>query len=179
MSPNQKDLVVLKELIEAGKVTPVLDQGYPLTEVGHRDESRRRRARSRQNDDHRPGRDLTSLRDPERGGVVRLLRELSRRKLRTTLTILGITIGIWTLVVFSSMANKINGFVGSGSEFYADKIIVTDGESFGTSPMRLDAVRRHRRHSTASPPSTRRSRSSGTPTARASNFGIPKTGRSA
>lgn len=38
------------------------------------------------------------------------------------------------------MANKINGFVGSGSEFYAGKIIVTDGESFGTSPMRLDAA---------------------------------------
>ncbi|HET9522432.1 MAG TPA: ABC transporter permease [Candidatus Limnocylindrales bacterium] len=69
-----------------------------------------------------------------------LLRELSRRKLRTTLTIIGITIGIWTLVVFSSMANKINGFVGSGSDFYAGKIIVTDGESFGTSPMRLEAT---------------------------------------
>jgi putative ABC transport system permease protein len=69
-----------------------------------------------------------------------LLRELSRRKLRTTLTILGITIGIWTLVVFSSMANKINSFVGSGSDFYAGKIIVTDGESFGTSPIRLDAA---------------------------------------
>ena len=69
-----------------------------------------------------------------------LLRELSRRKLRTTLTIVGITIGIWTLVLFSSMANKINGFVGSGSEFYAGKIIVTDGQSFGTSPIRLDAT---------------------------------------
>lgn len=71
---------------------------------------------------------------------MRLLHELSRRKLRTGLTILGITIGIWTLVVFSSMANKINGFVGSGSDFYAGKIIVTDGESFGTSPMRLAAT---------------------------------------
>ena len=71
---------------------------------------------------------------------MRLLRDLSRRKLRTALTILGITIGIWTLVVFSSMANKINGFVGSGSDFYAGKIIVTDGQSFGTSPMRLDAT---------------------------------------
>jgi putative ABC transport system permease protein len=69
-----------------------------------------------------------------------LLRELSRRKLRTTLTILGITIGIWTLVVFSSMANKINSFVGNGSDFYAGKIIVTDGQSFGTTPLRLDAV---------------------------------------
>lgn len=38
---------------------------------------------------------------------MRLLRELTRRKLRTTLTILGITIGIWALVVFRSTANKI------------------------------------------------------------------------
>ena len=74
---------------------------------------------------------------------MRLLRELSRRKLRTTLTIVGITIGIWALVVFSSMANQINGLVGMGTEFYADKITVTDGVAFGTSPMRLtnaDAV---------------------------------------
>jgi putative ABC transport system permease protein len=68
---------------------------------------------------------------------MRLLRELSRRKLRTTLTIVGITIGIWALVVFSALANQINGLVSSGSEFFADKIVVTDGESFGTSPMRL------------------------------------------
>jgi putative ABC transport system permease protein len=71
---------------------------------------------------------------------MRLLRELARRKLRTTLTILGITIGIWSLVVFSSLANKINGFVDAGSTYYAGKIIVTDGESFGTSPIRLSAV---------------------------------------
>lgn len=69
---------------------------------------------------------------------MRLLRELSRRKLRTALTITGITIGIWALVVFSSMANKINDLVGQGTDFYTDKIIVTDGEAFGTSPMRLD-----------------------------------------
>lgn len=31
---------------------------------------------------------------------MRLLRELSRRKLRTALTMTGITIGIWALVVF-------------------------------------------------------------------------------
>jgi len=68
---------------------------------------------------------------------MRLLRELSRRKLRTTLTIVGITIGIWALVVFSSMANQINGLVSMGTEFYADKITVTDGVAFGTSPMRL------------------------------------------
>jgi putative ABC transport system permease protein len=68
---------------------------------------------------------------------MRLLRELSRRKLRTTLTILGITIGIWALVVFSSMANKINALVDGGSQYYADKVIVTDGSAFGTAPMSL------------------------------------------
>jgi putative ABC transport system permease protein len=62
---------------------------------------------------------------------MRLLRELSRRKLRTTLTILGITIGIWALVVFSSMANKINSLVDGGSQYYADKIVVSDASNIG------------------------------------------------
>jgi NADPH:quinone reductase-like Zn-dependent oxidoreductase len=30
---STEDLVVLKELIEAGKVTPVIDRTYPLSEV--------------------------------------------------------------------------------------------------------------------------------------------------
>ena len=71
---------------------------------------------------------------------MRILRELSRRKLRTSLTITGITIGIWALVVFSSLANQINGLVGMGSEYFADKIVVTDGMAFGSSPMHLDDV---------------------------------------
>jgi putative ABC transport system permease protein len=55
---------------------------------------------------------------------MRILRDLGRRRLRTTLTILGITIGIWALVVFGSMANKINALVDGGSQFYADKLSV-------------------------------------------------------
>jgi putative ABC transport system permease protein len=51
-----------------------------------------------------------------------LLRDLGRRKVRTTLTILGITIGIWALVVFGSMANKIDALVAGGSQFYAGKV---------------------------------------------------------
>ena len=42
-----------------------------------------------------------------------LLRNLARRRLRTALTVTGITIGIWALVVFGSMANKISAIVGS------------------------------------------------------------------
>jgi NADPH:quinone reductase-like Zn-dependent oxidoreductase len=30
---NQKDLVFIKELVEAGKVKPVIDRRYPLGEV--------------------------------------------------------------------------------------------------------------------------------------------------
>ena len=63
---------------------------------------------------------------------MRLLRDLGRRKLRTSLTILGITIGIWALVVFGSMANKIDALVAGGSQFYADKLTVSaKGGSMG------------------------------------------------
>lgn len=55
---------------------------------------------------------------------MQLLRNLGRRKLRTALTVLGITIGIWALVVFGSMANKINALVAGGSQFYEGKVTV-------------------------------------------------------
>ena len=39
MSSDHEDLVVLKDLIETGKVTPVMDRSYPLSEtaqaIGH------------------------------------------------------------------------------------------------------------------------------------------------
>jgi putative ABC transport system permease protein len=71
---------------------------------------------------------------------MRLFRELSRRKLRTTLTIMGITIGIWALVVFGALANQINGLVSKGSEFFADKIVVSDGHPLSNAPMRIAAA---------------------------------------
>ena len=60
-----------------------------------------------------------------------LVRNLGRRKLRTTLTVLGIVIGIWALVVFSSMANKINKLVSAGSDYYVGKVVVSDGSTSG------------------------------------------------
>jgi putative ABC transport system permease protein len=69
------------------------------------------------------------------------LRNLGRRKVRTALTILGITIGIWALVVFGSMANKINALVAGGSTYYADKITLSDASGalggFSSAPMSL------------------------------------------
>jgi NADPH:quinone reductase-like Zn-dependent oxidoreductase len=32
-TPNHEDLVAMKELLEAGKVTPVIDKTYPLSET--------------------------------------------------------------------------------------------------------------------------------------------------
>jgi putative ABC transport system permease protein len=61
---------------------------------------------------------------------MRLLRDLGRRKLRSTLTITGIAIGIMALVVFGSMANKMNALISGGSKYYADKDIVSIGSMY-------------------------------------------------
>ena len=75
---------------------------------------------------------------------MRLLRNLVRRKVRTTLTIVGVTVGIWALVVMGSMANKIGALVEGGSTYYEDKIIVSDATNpafgFGFTPMPLGTV---------------------------------------
>ena len=72
---------------------------------------------------------------------MRYLRNLGRRKARTTLTVLGITIGIWALVVFGSMANKINALVAGGSTYYEGKLSLSDGSGsmggFSSAPMSL------------------------------------------
>jgi putative ABC transport system permease protein len=71
-----------------------------------------------------------------------MIRNLTRRKLRTGLTVTGITIGIWALVVFSAMANKVDALVGGGKDYYAGKIVVTVGGfgGLGGQPLPLDAV---------------------------------------
>jgi putative ABC transport system permease protein len=61
---------------------------------------------------------------------MRLLRDLGRRKLRSTLTISGIAIGIMALVVFGSMANKMNALISGGSTYYADKAVVSVGSMY-------------------------------------------------
>ncbi len=73
-----------------------------------------------------------------------LVRNLIRRKLRTSLTIIGISVGIWALVVMSSMANKIGSLVEGGSIYFGDKIIVSDASSpafgLGFTPIPISIV---------------------------------------
>jgi putative ABC transport system permease protein len=56
-----------------------------------------------------------------------MLRNLARRRVRTSLTILGVTIGIWALVVFGSMANRVNIMVSNGSAFFENGTVTVWG----------------------------------------------------
>ncbi len=75
-----------------------------------------------------------------------MLRTLMRRKLRTLLTVLGITVGIWALMVMSAMANKLTALVDGGSSYFDNKIVVSDATNpafgFGHVPMPVDVVDR-------------------------------------
>lgn len=62
-----------------------------------------------------------------------------RRKTRTMLTIFGITIGIFAFTVMGSMAEKINLLVSGGSDYYSDKVTVSQTESlFMTGPLNIN-----------------------------------------
>jgi putative ABC transport system permease protein len=55
---------------------------------------------------------------------MQILRNVFKRKLRVILTISGITIGVFALVMMGSMAEKINLLVSGGTRYYSDKVIV-------------------------------------------------------
>ncbi len=58
-----------------------------------------------------------------------MFRNIFRRRLRAFLTIFGITIGVFALVVMGSMAEKINLLVDGGIRYYSDKVIITDAST--------------------------------------------------
>lgn len=70
-----------------------------------------------------------------------ILRNMFRRKLRTFLTIFGITIGVLSLVVMGAMAEKIKLLVDGGTKYYSDKVIVSEKSGtmgFSTIPLTID-----------------------------------------
>ena len=73
-----------------------------------------------------------------------MFRSLARRKLRTALTVLGIAVGIWALMVMSAMANKLTTLVDGGSTYFDNKIVVNDARNlafgFGLTPMPVEIV---------------------------------------
>jgi putative ABC transport system permease protein len=73
---------------------------------------------------------------------MRTLRNVFRRKLRAFLTIFGITIGVFALVVMGAMAEKLNLLVDGGTRWYSDKVIVTEGNALGGFSANLMSVDR-------------------------------------
>ena len=74
-----------------------------------------------------------------------VLRNLTRRKLRTALTVIGIAVGIWALVVMAALATKLSGLVEGGSTYFRDKVLVRDVTSvpfsYGLTPLPIDVVK--------------------------------------
>ncbi|MCL4500172.1 MAG: ABC transporter permease [Chloroflexi bacterium] len=71
---------------------------------------------------------------------MRLIRNILRRKLRSSLTIFGIAIGVFALVVMGAMAEKINLLVDGANRYFGDKVVVADATSatgFSTRPLSI------------------------------------------
>ena len=47
-----------------------------------------------------------------------LLRNLTRRKVRAALTVIGIAVGIWALVMIAALATKLCALVEGGSIYF-------------------------------------------------------------
>jgi putative ABC transport system permease protein len=73
-----------------------------------------------------------------------IVKNMFRRKVRTTLTIFGITIGVLSLVVMGAMAEKIKLLVDGGTKYYSDKVIVSDKSGmmgFSATPLSIDKAK--------------------------------------
>lgn len=75
---------------------------------------------------------------------MRIIRNIFRRKLRAFLTVFGITIGVFALVVMGAMAEKINLLIDGGTRYYSDKVIIADAStaagSFSTTPIAVSRI---------------------------------------
>src|SRR5436190_6645925 len=60
-----------------------------------------------------------------------LVRNLARRKLRTALTISGIAVGVWALVVFGALATKIGVLVSGAHDYFGNRVIVSSASGGG------------------------------------------------
>ena len=76
---------------------------------------------------------------------LRLLRNIFRRKLRAFLTIFGISIGVFALVVMGALAEKLTLLVDGGMQYYEGKVVVSAPTQFAglySSPLKSSTLRR-------------------------------------
>ncbi|MBE0429415.1 MAG: ABC transporter permease [Thermoleophilia bacterium] len=73
---------------------------------------------------------------------MRIIRNVFRRKLRASLTIFGITIGVFALVVMGAMAEKITLLVDGGTRYFSDKVTVSASSmhGFGAGPLSVNKL---------------------------------------
>ena len=63
--------------------------------------------------------------------MIEILRNLTRRKLRTGLTVLGITIGVLALTTMGSLAEKSNSLIDGGVHYFRDHVSVAAASNGG------------------------------------------------
>src|SRR4030042_6910568 len=75
---------------------------------------------------------------------MKILRSIFRRKIRASLTIFGISIGIFAFVVMGSMAEKLNKLVSGGLDYYGTRITVQDAKAqmsfFSSNPISISKI---------------------------------------
>jgi len=73
---------------------------------------------------------------------MRTIKSVFRKRLRSFLTIFGIGIGVFALVVMGGMAEKVTLLVDGGIDFFAHKVVVSDnGALFGMgTPISIDRL---------------------------------------
>lgn len=75
---------------------------------------------------------------------MRLLRNIFRRKLRAFLTIFGISIGVFALVVMGALAEKLTLLVDGGMKYYSGKVVVSAPTEFSglySTPLKAGMLR--------------------------------------
>jgi putative ABC transport system permease protein len=76
---------------------------------------------------------------------MRTIKNVFRRKIRAALTISGIMIGVFALIVMGAMAEKITLLVDGGTKYYGDKVTMTAGKggamSVSTEPLSTKTVK--------------------------------------
>ena len=83
-----------------------------------------------------------------------ILRNITRHKLRSTLTILGIVIGIFALTTFGAFAENFNALIDGGVKYFGGSVQVgpPDGQAANLLPMsKIDEIKRSRASRPRSP----------------------------